>query len=117
MDKCLARCVLVVLTALFQPDDPRRTTEGISIAEVKRLGREVVRDESAAGRPVVQVNLNNTKATDASLEKLTALHDLERPYLGNTGITDAGLAHVEGFHNWSSCTFTRLKLLTGDWHI
>ena len=75
------------------------------IAEIKKLGGDVIVDEKSADKPVVLVGLTNTAVTDAGLVNLKGLTHLQMLALGNTQVTDAGLEHLEGL-----TTLTILKL-------
>jgi hypothetical protein len=63
------------------------------------LGREVIRDEKAPGKPVVEVNLVCTPVTDAGLKELAALKNLTTLHLGNTRVTDAGMKELAALKN------------------
>ncbi len=76
-----------------------------ALAEVKRLKGKVETDAKAPGKPVVKVNLANTKADDKVLALIAkAWPQLQALELEGTNITDAGLVHLEGL--------TRLKRLS-----
>jgi hypothetical protein len=65
------------------------------------LSSNKITDEQIAplkdlARLVVMVNLRGTEITDAGLEQLKGLENLEYLNLYSTPITDAGLKHLEG---------------------
>ena len=92
-----------------------------AVMVLEKFGAKIRRDLASADRPVVAVNLTNTRTTDnelvhikqfrrleklylgatqitdAGLEQLRELPRLERLYLGGTQITDASLQHLGGF--------------------
>ena len=75
--------------------NPDRATEQ-AIAVVHKLGGRFTRDEERPGRVVTRVNFSNTKATDADLEHLKGLTQLEWLWLKGTRVTDAGLWCLKG---------------------
>ena len=72
------------------------TDQAKAIADIKQLGGTVTLDEKSPGKPVISVDLHGTKVTDAGLENLQDLPQLQSLVLFNTQITDAGLAHLKG---------------------
>lgn len=76
------------------------------IAAIKELGGSVVVDDKAAGKPVIEVELGNTRVTDAFLARLQGLPGLQQLYLHNTPVTDAGMAHLK--------LLSKLRVLTLD---
>jgi len=72
------------------------TDEAIAIAEIVKLGGKVTFDEKSPGRPVISVDLNNVKMTDAGLEPFQGLTNLQFLDLSHTEVTDAGLKHLQG---------------------
>ena len=68
-------------------------------AALRGMGGTVGFDPSPlpnAARPIVNIDLHHTKATDADLERLQALARLRSLNLNGTGITDAGMRYVGG---------------------
>ncbi len=61
--------VILWLSARVRADD----AEDKAVAFVEKVGAKVTRDEKAPGKPVVTVNLTNTKVTDAGVEVLQNL--------------------------------------------
>ncbi len=70
-----------------------------AIAEVEKLGGKVTLDEKSPGKPVISVVLQETNVTDAELEYLKGLTQLQSLNLVLTHVTDAGLANLEGMTN------------------
>ena len=68
---------------------------------IKAIGGKVVRDDKATGKPVIVVDLTNTKVTDAGLKELelAGLKSLQTLSLSGTGVTDAGLKELAGFES------------------
>jgi len=84
-----------------QPGMGREVTKQLddqdkAVAAIKQLGGSVTRAGNQAHGPVVLVDLGGKNLTNADLAVLERLPHLQQLYLGNTGITDAGLAHVKG---------------------
>lgn len=71
--------------------------EDATFAALKEwLGGEFEVDQSGV---IVTANLSGTEATDASLQQMNSLRDLETLRLGNTLITDDGLLHLKQLTN------------------
>ena len=68
--------------------------EAKAVAAVERLGGTVTRDEERPGKPVVEVHLGFSKATDADLKELATLKRLQVLALSYTAVTDAGLKEL-----------------------
>ena len=71
------------------------TDEAIAIAEIKKLGGKITRDEKSPGKPVISVDLQGTKVTDAWLANLKGLTKLKSLVLCHTAV-DTGLEHLKG---------------------
>lgn len=67
------------------------------LARIKQLGGTVEFDDKNPNRPVVEVVLAGTEATDSTLAQLEAFPDLKRLVLDETKISDAGLVHLREF--------------------
>src|SRR3954452_6604591 len=68
-----------------------------AVALVEKLGGSAKRDAKKAGRPVISVELRNTKATDADLKELAVFKQLVSLCLDNTQVTDTGLKELAAF--------------------
>ncbi len=68
--------------------------EAKGVAAVERLGGTVTRDEERPGKPVVEVHLGFSQATDADLKELAGLKRLQVLALPHTAVTDAGLKEL-----------------------
>jgi len=67
-----------------------------AIAAIDKLGGHYECDEESPERPIVMVGLIVTQVTDAALEHLKGLTNLEELDLTYTQVTDAGLEHLRG---------------------
>src|SRR5262249_899692 len=65
-----------------------------AVAAIEKLGGRVNRDQTKPGHPVVVVNLEGSKVTDAALRQVGELRNLRELHLDSTGITDAGLKEL-----------------------
>ena len=70
-----------------------------AVAAIIKLGGKVTYDEKTPGKPLVGVDLRDSKATDASLVHLNGLKNLQTLNLFGTGVTDTGLVHLKGLTN------------------
>jgi len=91
------------------------------ISAIKKLGGVVEIDEQRPGKPVVKVDLHETKVTDADLEILESLTELRTLDLRLTKITDAGVSRLKGLKELRFVNLFRtqlsdegLKHLTGN---
>jgi hypothetical protein len=75
------------------PDDGDKG-EAKALTEIRRLGGQFTRAERRAGKPVVEVNLNDTDLTDAGLAHLKGLTRLQILDLAYTRMTNAGVAKL-----------------------
>src|SRR5437868_11774313 len=66
--------------------------------EIRRVGAwaDTVNSEGRKRSTFVEVALNDSQATDATLAYLDALPELESLLLDNTSVTDAGLRQLNG---------------------
>jgi len=77
------------------------------IAEITAVAGWVIRDEDKPGKPVIEVTLNGDTITDAFLERLKVLEDLETLGLGPSRVTEAGLTHLKGLRRLRELCVTR----------
>ncbi|HVS39193.1 MAG TPA: caspase family protein [Gemmataceae bacterium] len=68
--------------------------EAKAVAVVERLGGTVTRDEERPGKPVVEVHLGFSKASDADLKELAGLTRLQVLALPSTAVSDAGMKRL-----------------------
>jgi hypothetical protein len=70
-------------------------TEKPGIAAIEKLGGKVKRDEAKPGRPVVWVELDDTKVKDRDLIHLKEMRQLTLLSLNNTNVTDQGMIRIK----------------------
>jgi len=66
-----------------------------AVSAIIKLGGGVTRDAKLPGRPVVGVDLRDTKVTDSDLKDLKELRGLQVLDLSDNKITDAGLKNLK----------------------
>jgi Leucine-rich repeat (LRR) protein len=100
-------------------DQPSVTAAQVPEANLSAITKEIVRfggkyaiDDNLPEKPIVELDLRNSKITDAELILLKDLPSLRRLFLGATSITDAGLAHVAGLSQLEALDLTRT--IVGD---
>ena len=81
-------CSLLMPSAWGQQGDAEQQR---AIAEIRKLGGTIQRDETKPGSPVVDVFLRGPDVTDVDLVHLEGLKGLKRLDLHATHVTDAGL--------------------------
>ena len=69
--------------------------EAKAVAEIEKLGGQVTLDTESPTRPVIAIDLAETKVADGDLEQLKVFARLETLNLDHTEITDAGLEHLK----------------------
>src|SRR4051794_36099784 len=79
------------------PADGPLTEQKRVIAAIRDDGGQVERDEARPGRPVIVVRLGGLRVEDASLAQLKVFPALRELSFSSYSVTDAGLAHLEGF--------------------
>ena len=77
---------------------------------IQKWGGRVKRNEKEPHKPVVQVDLANTKITDNDLGQLKNLKEIRRLHLDGTNTTDAGLGEIMGLKKliWLSLRGTKI---------
>jgi hypothetical protein len=90
--------LLVILLAMTCRAQIGHTDEAedAAVKFIENLGGRIIREEKDPNKPIVRVSLALTKVTDAGLNELAGLKQLQRLYLGGTRVTDAGLKHLAG---------------------
>lgn len=89
---------MAALTALLLAGCSRSApdeAEQSAIAAIKELGGKFTQDETRPGRPVIVVNLSNTKVTDAGLAPFKNLKQLQTLLLDSTNVRNEGLTHLK----------------------
>lgn len=66
---------------------------------IRALGGSVIRDDQTENHPIVAVTLSLTTVTDAHLECLRGLPNLQSLRLTDSQITNDGLKHLKKFPN------------------
>ena len=66
-----------------------------AMAEIRKLGGKVTVDEKSPDKPAVSVDLAGTKVTDAGLEHLKGLGQLQELRLAATDVTDKGVKKLQ----------------------
>jgi len=84
-----------VIALLILSSGAARADEAHAVKAVEKLGGNVTRDDKLPGKPVIGVNLNHSKLTDASLKELKELKQLTTLDLSGTPVTDAGLKELK----------------------
>jgi internalin A len=84
--------------------------EDRSVAFVKKLGGRVYRADYKPGRPVIGVDLVQSKITDAGLGQLAGLRELTKLQLHNTSIGDTGLQELAVFKQLQELTLDGTKI-------
>jgi internalin A len=90
----LGKCVGAGLTLLVLAMTGRADEAGV-IKAVEALGGKVTVDDKQPGKPVVGVNLDESKVTDNDLKQLKEFKKLQTLSLDSTKITDAGLKELK----------------------
>jgi len=67
-----------------------------AIAEIEKLGSRLSFDEESPDRAIIEVYFSGTDVTDAGLEHVRGLVELQVLDLHGTQVTDAGLEHLKG---------------------
>lgn len=80
-------------------EEAANSPEEKAAAAVEKLGGTVFRSGTLPDQPVIEIDLDDTQATDDDLAHLEHFPHLQGLTLEETRITDAGLAHIEKLTN------------------
>src|SRR5262245_61561848 len=92
-------CWLILSGGVDSPLLSAQTAEEKAVQAIKKLGGTVVRDDSVAGKPVVEVDLCLRSVSDANLSVLKPLKHLRRLDLNFSQVTDEGLKALKDFQS------------------
>jgi hypothetical protein len=85
-------------------------TEDEAVAFIQKLGGKIERDEKAAGKPVVEVNLAETAVTDVGLKELAPLKNLHYLNVAVTQVSNAGLKELAPLTNLKELTLSYTRI-------
>ena len=88
--------------------------EAQAVAKIKMLGAKIDFDEKPSGPLAIGVDLSGTQITDARLEPIKDLMHLQQLNLGNTEVTDTGVAHIKGLTRLRACISMAPRCRTPD---
>ena len=108
----LSGCSAKTTAEAEQPKEFAKTLKAGPIAAIEKLGGRVTVDEDNPGKPVIKVDFMDTEITDAGLENLRGLTQLQSLDLAGTKVTDAGLAHLKGLTKLQSLDLFRATNVT-----
>src|SRR5262245_27941983 len=77
----------------------RPAGEAEAVAAIEKAGGQAKRDDTAPGKPVVEVSLLGEEVRDANLVPLKSLPKVQKLELRNTSVTDNGLEYVRPLAN------------------
>ena len=87
-----------------------KESQDAAVAAIRKLGGNVTFDEKSPGKPLVSVDLMDSKVTDAGLVHLKGLTKLQSLSLISTKVTDAGLVHLKGLTKLQSLNLSFSKV-------
>ena len=89
---------IAILTASPHSGSKDNVEQEQAIAAIKKVGGKVTMSEAKKGSPsqCIAVDLSGTRDTDAAMEHLRALVQLESLSMYRSSITDAGLKNLKG---------------------
>ena len=87
-----------------------RADEASAVKAVGNLGGKVTRDDKLPGKPVIAVNLYDTKVKDAGLKELKHLKQLTSLNLHGAHVTDAGLKELKELKQLTSLDLDHTKV-------
>jgi internalin A len=85
------RWSLGAMLAVLTVSGAARADEAAAVKLIEKLGGTITRDDKQPGKPVIEVDLAFTPATDANMKELKDLKQLKTLYLSDTQVTDLGL--------------------------
>jgi internalin A len=87
-----------------------RADEAAALRAIPLLGGKVTVDDKQPGKPVVEVNLSQTKVTDAGLKELREFKSLRTLDLAYTQVTDAGLKELKELKSLQSLSLENTQV-------
>jgi len=87
-----------------------KESQDAAVAAIEELGGKVTFDEQNSSRPLVGVDLSNSKTTDAGLVHLKGMTSLKSLNLLSTKVTDAGLVHLKGLTGLQTLTLHKTQV-------
>jgi hypothetical protein len=81
-----------------------------SIASIRRLGGKIQIDPTRSGKPVIEIDLSNTKVTDDDLALLKQFQLVRRIDLSGTKIRGGGLIHFRDLKHLSYLDLHQSKI-------
>ena len=108
----LLLCALVSWAALASNTSARADEfEDLAVAEVRKVGGAVVRDETRPDKPVVGLKMRfNGLVNDLTLKHIVAFKSLTFLELWNSEITDEGVKELVRLKNLTSLELTHTRL-------
>src|SRR4051795_9317050 len=92
--------VLALLALAFAAQSqPSSEARDRALDTITRLGGQVVFDDKSPDQPVLRVDLNGPRVTDAVVAQLRVFVFLRTLFLCETKVTDAGLANLRDLHD------------------
>jgi hypothetical protein len=85
---------LPAVVLLFAAAATAADAEKTAVETIEKLGGKIFRDDKADGKPIVQVDLHNSKVKAEHLKQLRAFKQLRKLELGFTDIGDEGLKEL-----------------------
>ena len=113
MNPSLSRYLFIALWFLAttsvqgQQASPREAPRGLEdrlVKQVEELGGRIAREPNLFQGPIVEIDLSETKVRDDDLRLLSNLPRLRTLHLHRTGISDAGVEHLEGLKHLTTLT-------------
>ena len=81
-----------------------------TISDLEKMGGKAVVDETSPDKPVISVNFNGSRATDAGLVHLKRLPKLRALDLSWSAVSDAGLENLAGLTRLQSLNLTATRV-------
>jgi internalin A len=106
--------ILLLLHLAFLAPCRADESRDAALAAVTRLGGRVEVNVDSIAKPIIAIQLQETKTEDGDLAKLQSFRNLERLNLSKTRVTNAGLPHVARFTRLRTLKLSNLSDVTDD---
>src|SRR5581483_5197917 len=106
----LVRIIIGVMVAFAVLPTRLMADDAVVLKFVEKLGGSVTCDEDQLDKPIIEVDLRDTRVSDSDLQQLKDLRQLRSLNLMKTEVTDAGMKEVKELAELTSLNLRATKV-------